>query len=397
MDKITLLRDQESCSGCGACAMVCPKQAITMTEDETGFRYPVIDHEKCIGCKKCLKICACQQSILWEPQKAYAAVGLQEDVVKSSASGGVFAALAHSVLEQGGLVAGAVMDCTKEGADVYHILSDSKADIARMQGSKYVQSDALRCYRDVCSAVKEGKKVLFSGTPCQVAAIRALTGDPDNLVTAELICHGVPSVKMLNAYLRVLGRHLGGSIESFCFRDKASPKTYTARIQVSRGRESRIYRLRPKHLSFYQHFLEGVNHRESCYSCPFAGMKRVADLTMGDYWGIEKFHSADIQAGTIPNRKDWSCVLINSEKGTAFLETVSDQLLLYPSKFQWIAENNHQLTAPTGKPSERDAVLQIFQKNGYGAVERKFIKDKGGILRFYWRLLRDIAGEDRPG
>lgn len=390
MSKIVLFQNEENCSGCGACAAACPKQAIEMVPDSLGYLYPVIADEKCIGCGKCTGVCSQRSLILQAPIAACAAVGKQDEIVQNSASGGVFATLAHSVLEHGGLVSGAVMDCTQKGVDVYHILSDSKADIARMQGSKYVQSDALRCYQDICRAVKEGKNVLFSGTPCQTAAVKQLTGDPENLITMDVICHGVPPVQMLNDYIKLLGRRLGGRIEDFRFRDKSSPKPFTACIQVKKGKKCRNYYIRSRFLSVYQLFLDGAIYRESCHHCPYACGKRGTDLTVGDYWGIEKFHGEDMQAGKMPERKDWSCILANTEKGLNFLKQNEKRLLCFPTRAEWVAAGNRQLTKPSEKHPKREHILQTYQSKGYVAVEREFIRNNGGVARFYWRMLREL-------
>lgn len=391
MDKIKLFSCEKDCSGCGACAVVCPKQAITMTEDACGYLYPVIDTEKCIRCGKCLQSCGHGNSILQEPLLAFAAVGKQEEIVKNSTSGGVFATLAYQAVAQGWLTAGAVMDMGEKGAQVYHMLSGNGADIPRMQGSKYVQSNGYLCYQDVCRAVRDGKNVLFSGTPCQVAAVKRLTGDPDNLLTVDIICHGVPPVRLMNDFLTVIGKRLGGKITDFTFRDKSAPKPFTARLQVKKGKNCWDYRMRAHFLSFYQHFLQGMTYRESCYHCPYAGMERASDLTIGDYWQIEKHHKSDIDSGKMPNRKDWSCILVNTEKGRAFLEQCGQALLHIPTDKRWIAESNQQLRQPSLKNPKRENILGMYQAEGYRAVERMFIRDQGGRLRFFWRMLKTVT------
>lgn len=386
MEKVVLFTDKKDCSGCGACAEVCPKKAIRMVPDPVGCVYPEIDALRCVGCQKCVKICPYGAPKLQLPQKAYAAVGKQETLVENSASGGVFATLAHSVLTGGGMAAGAVMD--EKTQEVYHILSSDTRDIPAMQGSKYVQSDTLRCFGAVLQALDQGKTVFFSGTPCQVAAIRSLAGERKNLITADIICHGVPPVKMLREYLAILGRRLGGRIEGFAFRDKTASKPFTARVQVRKRKKTCTYWIRSHYLSFYRYFLEGVIYRENCYSCPFADMQRCGDLTLGDYWGIEKFHKEDMQAGRMPSRTDWSCVLVNTPKGEQFLEEYGASLLLYPTKPEWVAETNQQLKQPSKKHPQRERVLHTLKTGGYDALEREYIRENGGALRFFWRMLK---------
>ena len=396
VDKILMAKDAASCCGCGACLTVCPQHAITMEEDTYGCLYPKIDLNNCVHCGKCVQICQYTKPVEGvKPLKVYAAVGTCDELVKNSASGGVFSSLAESCLQKGGAVAGAVMDCENSHADVYHLLSDRKEDLYRMQGSKYVHSEAWRCYPELMRDLKEGKPVFFSGTPCQVAVVKALTGDPENLVTADLICHGVPPVKMLNEYLRVLSGYLRGDIRSFKFRDKSCGKQFTARIDANVcGKSKNIY-IKSSLLSFYAYFLKGTVYRENCYACPYAGNHRVSDITIGDYWGIGEFHAEQISSGQMPNRADWSSVLVNTFKGGCFLEEHGDRLKLYPSRFEWVAENNQQLKSPVEKEKRRDRLLELYREFGYKGLESEFVREKGGKLRFIWRMIRNIAENSR--
>ena len=396
VEPITLVKDAAACCGCGACMAVCALQAITMEEDPWGVLYPKIDPSKCIQCGRCLKICPYHETTTGNPPAAvYAAVGSCDETVKNSASGGIFASLAAACLQKGGLAAGAVLDCENSRAEVYHLLSDTQQDLGRMQGSKYVQSRAWRCYPQVQSALEGGKTVLFSGTPCQVAAVKALTGDPSNLVTVDIICHGVPSEKMLNDYLNILARRLRGTITDFRFRDKTCQKQFAARIDLAGKKTHGPVFLKSSLLSFYTHFLKGTFYRENCYSCPYACSQRISDITMGDYWGVEQHHGPQIGRGEMPNRKDWSCLLVNTEKGAAFLKDHGEEILLYPSRLQWVAENNQQLNAPAKPGKDRDRLMALYQAAGYEAVEKAFLKERGGALRVLWRMFRNIRENSR--
>lgn len=390
---VPLAARKASCAGCGLCAAVCPKQAISMEPDEEGFLYPVIDYKKCIGCGRCLQCCSFEKPDTAAPQAAYAAFGCPESLVKDSASGGVFATLAHACVAGGGMVAGAVMD--EKTLRVRHILSDTQADIARMQGSKYVQSEAYTCYEAVSQALKSGKTVLFSGTPCQVAAVKKLTGDPENLVTMDLVCHGVPSGQMLQQFAQLLSKRLGGRITGIRFRDKSCPKPFTAAIYTCKRGKEKIHRLRSHYLSFYQYFLAGYIYRHSCYSCPYAGQSRISDLTVGDYWGIEKHHGKDVESGRMPERKDWSCVLVNTQKGAAFLQQQGSQLALFDTQLPWIAEENAQLRQPSQITPQRETLMTLYRQKGYAGVEKDFIRNAGGRLRFYRRMVRDLRSHQK--
>lgn len=389
-DRINLVSDAGQCSGCGACMAVCPKEAITMQEAADGCVYPVIDHDKCIRCGKCLRICDFHQpETLRAPIEAWAAAGRDDALVKRSASGGVFATLAMRWIADGGLVAGAVMDVDAQGVRVYHLLSDKAEDVRRMQGSKYVQSDAWRCYAGVTAALRAGRNVLFSGTPCQVAAIRRLTGNPDNLTAIDIICHGVPPQRMLADYAQILSRRFHAPLTGLVFRDKSVGRSFCARIDLQRRKHVSSLYLRSHELSYYKYFLESAIYRESCYQCPYARLERAADLTIGDYWGVEKHHAAEIAAG-MRHHSDWSCMLVNSDKGARLLERSAESFDVIPSQSAWVSAQNHQLQHPSGKPDEREDLLQLYRTQGYRGMEAAFVRKEGGKLRYAVRLNRQI-------
>ena len=345
------LRPAAECTACGACYVGCPVQAISMEEDSLGCKYPVIDHTSCIGCGTCVKKCQALDTLArFRPIEAYAAFGREEALVQNSASGGMFASLAKACMERGGMAAGAVMEKENGAFQISHILSGWAKDIPRMQGSKYAQSDAWNSYGAVIQALQLGKTVLFSGTPCQVAAVKSLTGDPDNLVTMDLVCHGVPPVKMLNEFLHILQKRLGGCVEQFVFRDKSCGKDFYARVDVKKhGRANRCF-LSAGVLSYYKYFLEGAIYRENCYTCPYAGLERVSDLTIGDYWGVKEVHRDSFSSGQMPQGKTWSCLLVNTEKGQRFVTAHEDALQLFRSEAVLAAKNNGQLREPSKKP-----------------------------------------------
>lgn len=392
---IELVPDASNCSGCGACVLSCPKGAIAMQPAPNGVVYPVIERAVCVECGQCVQQCTYRrQPELQKPQTAFAAVAGDAELVRKSASGGMFAALAKSWMANGGLIAGAVLDCS-QGVKVYHILTDRLEDLERLQGSKYVQSDAWRCFGDVRNALNAGRQVLFSGTPCQVAAMKALTGNHEGLTTIDLICHGVPSAKMLEDYFDILNHRFHGKIDTFQFRDKTMNRRFSASFDVRYGKKRRRYYLRSHELSFYKYFLAGANYRENCYSCPYARLERVSDLTIGDYWGIDKRHGADIAAGRMPKAADWSCVLVNTDKGRRLLDAHAQQILLYPSRPEWVAEENHQLQHPTVRPEGRAELMKRYEQGGYRAVEAAFIQERGGWLKYHFRLVKALYSNYR--
>lgn len=391
MKQIKLFEEHTACSGCGACLAVCPREAISMSTGALGALYPQIDEAKCIHCGKCMDVCAFQApKVGHKPLKAYAAVGQCDEVVKNSASGGVFASVAGACLKENACVAGAVMTWSDGQADVKHILASDEESISQLQGSKYVQSRAWNSYQDVLQAVKRGSLVLFSGTPCQVAAIRKLTGDAENLVTMDLICHGVPSLNLLNEAAAILEKRLGGKVEHLVFRDKTTEKQFCARVDTCRKQTRNRWYLRARLFPFYQLFLEGNIYRDSCYCCPYANLERISDITVGDYWGIQQFHGEQIARGEMPDRKDWSCILVNTEKGQKFLEQYGNTLCLYESRPEWVAAQNGQLNQPSRFTPERQELMTCYCCGGYAAVESWYIRKNGGRLRFLWRMYKSL-------
>ena len=381
----------EGCSACGACLAVCPAEAIQMQASTEGFQYPQILKDKCIECSKCVRVCTLRATEeKHEPMEAYAAVGRCDSLVKNSASGGVFASLAVACINDGALVSGAVMDTDGESIQVFHELTDCNEGIACMQGSKYVQSDAWKCYKALIKAVRQGKKVLFTGTPCQVSAVKRITGNPDNLITMDLICHGVPSLQMLNDYVQILNRRFYGKTKQIVFRDKSKGKNYCARIDVIHRKNCKQWYLKASYMSYYKFFLKGSTHRDSCYACPYACLNRVSDLTIGDYWGIEKYHNKLAEIRNADKKTDWSCILVNTQKGKEFLEKYGQMLEIYPSKALYIAEHNQQLNTPISMPADRHRIMQLYREQGYAAIEKAFVCSSGGMVRYFWRLYKEI-------
>ena len=386
-----LVRTASECFGCGACVTVCGVNAIRMEENEDGFFYPVINERLCVDCGRCAALCRQQSSFASiEAVQAYAAFGRDESLVNNSASGGIFASLANSHLQHEGRIAGAVMQWHQDGPCVHHMLSAAHEDLRAMQGSKYVQSKAWKSYPDIMTALARGEKVLFCGTPCQCAAVQKLTGNPVGLITMDLICHGVPSEKMFREYLTILSKHLNMKLNHFVFRDKTCKKDFCASVNGTRGKHRKQLYISANYLSFYQLFLKGLIYRESCYACPYAKLERISDITVGDYWGIEDVHREEFKNGLLMKRRDWSCLLVNTDKGKAFLAEYGGTLTLTPSKPEWAAKRNGQLNAPSQLPSDREKLLMLYRATGYAGIERRFMHRSGSWLRYYWRLYRNI-------
>ncbi len=361
-NKIKLYTDKQNCCGCGACENICPHGAITMLKDALGFFYPQIDNSICVGCALCTKICAFydEGESNVAPLSAYAAVSKDQEILKCSTSGGVFAELANYILRRNGIVFGCGYD---DKWVAKHIEISSIVDLHKLQGSKYVQSDVGDTFVKVKEYLNNGKKVLYSGTPCQISALRKfLKKDYENFYCIDIVCHGVGSPKLFEEDLKYLCG--AQKIRFVDFRSKetgwgTSGVIYTDKKQV---------KLDIVHSAYYYYYLENSIYRDSCYNCRYASEKRVGDLTLGDYWRIESAHPGIEKE--IDLKKGVSCVLVNTQKGEELLNKIKDNLKLIQSKYKSIRERNGQLVKCCSKPANRDNIFTIYQNEGYMAVVR---------------------------
>lgn len=327
------ITDKHNCCGCGACAQKCPKQCISLQEDNEGFLYPKVDTEICVNCGLCEKVCpVVNQNKPRKPIKVYAAINPNDEIRLNSSSGGIFTMLAERTIDEGGIVFGARFD---EYWEVVHDYVETKEEIEAFRGSKYVQSSINNTYKQVEEFLKDGRKVLFSGTPCQIAGLNCfLRKDYTNLLTVDVACHGVPSPMVWREYLKELlespQKVINNSsiptplrekslISSISFRDKSTGwKRYSLVIrQKSYLREymnmslpSEIYLHETLDKNEYmQIFLNNLCLRPSCNSCPSKQGKSCSDITIADYWKYKEYEN-------IPDDdKGVSLVLINSQKG----------------------------------------------------------------------------------
>ena len=361
MDTIEIVKKNECC-GCGSCAQKCPKKAISMIENEEGFLYPQINKEKCINCGLCSKVCPQLKDIEKVEKffhKVYAVYNKDINVQSNSSSGGVFTELAMYVLKNNGIVYGAAYD---NKFKVNHIGIVKKEDIGKLRKSKYIQSNISNSYNDVEKNLKENRLVLFSGTPCQINGLKKyLVKDYENLITCDVVCHGVPSQKAFKQYLKNFEKKLNEEIIDYDFRSKGI-KGYEklGKIVTKTGK---VKYLKIGLDCYYNNFLEGNIFRESCYKCHYSNMNRVGDITIGDYIGVlEMQPNAYSCAGT-------SICIINSNKGMTVFNEVKDKFNIFETTEEKVKKYNSNLNQPKKRPVCRDYVYKNIND------ERQFVND----------------------
>lgn len=382
MSNIVLYVEKKECCGCGACVNACPKNAISMVEDEHGFVYPKIDFDLCIECGKCKRTCAYQSQVnMLNVQDVHAAMAKDEELIMKSASGGVFATIGRAFLEKGGVLFGCSMEYENNKLIPRHIKVENMEGLRKIQGSKYVQSEMGMVYQEAQKELLAGRKVLFSGTPCQIAALkRYLNKEYDNLYTIDIICHGVPSVKFFQDYISILEKKIKGKILKFYFRDKKDGWGLRGSLLYRDMTGNERFKTVPVRLSsYYKLFLESHIYRENCYECKYANSSRIGDITIGDYWGIEKEHPdyLTINGGNMDEKKGVSCLLVNNKQGKVLLDEYAKELYLEKSCFEKAARKNGQLNLPSKKSDLRNQILEMYAKEGYIAVEKWYNKRLG--------------------
>lgn len=341
-----VISEESNCCACEACVQCCPKRCISMHEGKEGFLYPQVDKDACIDCGLCEKVCpVIHQGEPTNPLSCYIAINPNEDIRLKSSSGGIFTLLAEAIIRDGGVVFGARFD---ENWDVVHAWTDTIEGLASFRGSKYVQSRIGNTYKETKDFLQQGRKVLFSGTPCQIAGLKKfLRKEYDTLLTVDFICHGVPSPGVWRRYLSELrdslraergdGKNSVSSsidelpvITGISFRDKSSgwkkfgfrlryaaSKAAQNTVSASAIKEEKELLMPYTENPFMQGFLADIYLRPSCYDCPAKSGKSGSDITIADAWGMDNFaeeHNDD---------KGACYVLENTNSGTNYMHIFS--------------------------------------------------------------------------
>ena len=330
------LPNNTECCGCSACFAICPVNAITMRPDSEGFLQPAIDDSRCIRCGKCKKACpVLNQGAPRIPLSVYAAKAKDDDLRRISSSGGMFSLLARDVIKHRGIVYGAAFEAHTHR--VVHQAAENENDLDKLRGSKYVQSDIGDIFTNVKHSLDSGREVLFSGCPCQVAGLRNFLGmEHLKLLTIEVICHAVPSPMAWQKYLSCLEHANQSRIIHVSSRRDCDWREYTLSFEIADS-SGDTHVLAPAHCSYLQAFGSELFNRKCCHRCRFRAFKSGADITMGDFWGVEQEHPE------INDDKGVSAVICNTPKGKAAFSAVYGLIKHVPSTVRTVARHNKTL------------------------------------------------------
>lgn len=390
--KHILIQNDCDCYGCKGCLNICPKKAIKMEKNKEGFLYPIVDENKCINCGLCLKVCPILNNIknkdkLKEPS-CYAAKIKNKKIQRNSSSGGIFSAIANYVLDQNGIVYGSTLD---KNHQVYHIGIENKNELKKIMGSKYVYSDLNDIFLSVRKNLKDNKLVLFSGVPCQIAALKLfLQKDYDNLITVEVICHGTPNQELFEKYIEYLENKYKFKIINYEFRSKKYVNWGNMCVNIVAKHKNEIIN-KPIESSidwYYYSFLRSKNYRETCYTCQFARKQRIADFTLGDFWGIRDVSKEFNDPNGV------SAVMLNTKKAKAIFNEIDNNINYMTVSFEDISNKNEQLKNPSRRPKERDNWYDgINDKNYIKKRYKKFIYKRffiAKVKRYIKKILKRL-------
>ena len=365
------IRRKEECCGCNACGDACTHSAITFTTDIEGFWYPHVDREKCVDCGRCEKVCPVIHAEEFkkndfERPECHASVSKNIMTRFASTSGGIFSVLAQQMYRQGGYVGGAVFD---EGWMVSQYISNYKGDLEKIRGSKLHQSNAEGFYAKVKSLLKVGEKVLVCGIPCQMAALRAyLRKDYENLIIVDLLCRGINSPKVFSKWLTFLEEEYGAKVQRFRVKNKELGwRKLTTKVEFENGKV--LYDTNDTNFFTIGYLSTNVYCRPSCYECKFKGFPRIADISIGDFWGSGNTLSKEMDGdlGT-------SIVLLNNEKGKNYYQSVVGKVNEKEVPLDIVVKGNPALVSSLNPPIvNREEFYRDLDQNKFDVVAKKYI------------------------
>ena len=371
------ISEKRLCCGCNACGDICPKDAISYTEDKEGFWYPKVDLEKCINCNLCEDICPiiskADTITRYETPLVYAAYSKDDHIRIDSTSGGIFSVLANHTYDKHGFVGGAIYNTDHT---VRHIVSNDYHRLDDIRSSKYLQSSMIGQYRQVKSLLQTGEKVLYCGTPCQIQALyKYLKKDYDNLVTCDFICRGVNSPKVFLKYMEMLEHNYGAKATKIKFKAKKwGWHNFSMRVNFDNGQE---YCKDRWHDLFFIGYLQVGNFaRPSCYDCQFKGFPQKADITLADFWGIEQIDE------TMDQDKGTSLIMVNSDRGKELFEIIKNKIVWKEFTVDDARAGNPAFdNSITSIPINREAFFEDLDKMSFDRISKKYFPKQPSIFK----------------
>lgn len=356
------------CTGCTACMNICPKGAISFEIENDGFKYPVIDQDKCIDCGLCKRTCPVLNTKENESiNKCYVGYNKDSNERLNASSGSIFSLLANYILDNKGIVVGAAFD---ENNHLKHIAVEKKKDLDPLRKSKYLQSDLDNIFKYIKEQIKN-RKVLFVGTPCQVAGIKSFIKNNDNLITVDLFCHGAPSPKLFEKYVKELESINNDKLVNYDFRDNSTGWDTYSNKATFKNKEIITDR---KNNEYMKLFLSDIALRESCYNCNFKLGNKYSDITLGDFWGI-KNHYPEMY-----NKEGVSAIIINTELGNEIFNNIKENLEYKNCDIDKIISGNPSLINSSKRPIKRDEFFNELDNTNINNLTKKYQK-KVSLIR----------------
>lgn len=356
------------CTGCEMCAGICAVKAISMQPDEKGFLRPYINFSACVNCGMCRKLCPQNHDIPKKQGEIYAAVSLNDRIRAESSSGGIFSAAAQWILEQGGVVFGAAYD---ENMAVVHTEATTLSELSRLRGSKYVQSRIGQTYVQVKEYLDNGRWVLFSGTPCQIAGLRAcLHRNYSHLLCVDILCHGVPSQTVFRKYVDALENKFTKTLTDVRFRSKKTGwRHFSTELVFSDGQKKVL-----EQDGYMTGYLKNLYLRECCYQCRYASHDRVGDITLGDYWGYQ----AHFPNYLLDDDHGVSLVIINTEQGRKVFNKIRSKIAVVPRTITDAQQENKILKTAFPKPENTEKFWKDFGLMSWNDLSQRYFLIQDG-------------------
>lgn len=378
------ISEKQNCCGCKACCNICPQNCIEMINDSEGFWYPKVKEDECGHCGLCEKVCP--EINVYKNDKSkdkpicLAAWNNDKDIRMESSSGGIFTPIAKWILSNNGVVFGAGYDSK---LNIVHKKTETIDGLKGLRGSKYVQSDINDTYKESKQSLDIGRKVLFTGTPCQIAGLYSyLQREYEELYTCDLVCHGVPSPKVFNEYKKNMEQKYNSAIQRILFRDKHSGwKLYSVSLLFNNDTE---YSKTSFEDIFMRGFLKNYYLRPSCYKCTYGKLPRVSDITLADFWGVEgKYPELDDDKGT-------SLILVSTEKGKKMINGCWDSIFMQECDLDFAIENNPCMVKSVEVPELRKSFFKDFNTKDFNYVVKKYMSSPSWTRRVFRLIKRKV-------